>query len=553
MLLIAATIGTVPVMAQHEVDCFNSITEDFPAETTTTLYSGTPYRLEGCIHVPAGATLVIQAGAIIMGEKASNGTLIVEKGAQLISQGTAMNPVVFTSDQDTPWRQPGDWGGVAVAGYAKNNQSNSITLSANRTCSFTGGGTDNSDNSGVFKYMRIEFPRYGLSMVSVGNGTEFHDVEVLYASENSLELYGGTVEFKHFVSYNAKRSDILATHGNLSKGQYILGMRLDQNAYVTTGDLSHGIVFANNDDAMSSYASSTGADNNHPVFSNVTLIGPAYCGEMSVNANFKNGVLYHHNTEGGVYNSIVAGWPVGFRMEDYAVDNANINFTLNFAENTFYNNYTDYATATSWTGTCAGSLANWMNGSGSTPCKQRNNQFGAAEVGLSTSICDDLCDSYPVLPLNTSAENFELTEPQYSVADLDDDFFDEATFRGAFDDATDWVSGWGLFCGQTVYCPELRMGRTTGIGKATLAANNLTVSPNPASNIFYAMFNTDAGGSVTITVSNSMGQIVRTATSDVHKGSQRIAVNVDGLSGGIYIVSVAQQGGEIGRTRFVVK
>lgn len=552
-LLIAATIGASSAMAT-EVECFTSITENFPGNTTTTLYAGTPYRLEGCIHIPSGSTLIIQAGAIIMGQKSSDGTLIVDRGAQLISQGTAMNPVVFTSDQTVGTRQPGDWGGIAVLGKAKNNQSNSITLTSNRDCSITGGGTDNSDNSGVFKYMRIEYPRYGLSMVSVGNGTEFHDVEVLFASENSLELYGGTVDFKNFVSYNAERADILATHGNISKGQYILGLRLDGNAYVTTGDFSNGIVFANNDDAVNNYVSSTGAANNHPVFSNVTLIGPAYCGATGLSSNFKNGVLFHHNTEGGVYNSIIAGWPTGFRIEDYAVDNADINYTVNFATNTFFNNGTDYASATAWPGNCLPTLTDWITGTFSFSCMQANNQFAPAEIGLSSTICGNLCTTPPTLILNPNAAGYEMSAPDYTApTEITDAFFDAASYRGAFDTSTNWTSGWARFCGNTDYCPEQRMGNTTGINAVMSDNDGLVISPNPVENITYAEFTTAQAGKVTITVTNSIGQVVRSITHDATEGRQRVAINTNGLRSGIYMVNVDQLGTATAHARIIIK
>jgi hypothetical protein len=555
-LIIASLIGTAPAMAQHEVECdFTSISSNITSNTT--LSASTLYRLEGCIHVTSGNTLTIPAGTTIMGEKASGGTLIIDRGGQLVSQGTAMNPVVFTSDQVPAWRAPNDWGGIAVLGYAKNNQSNSITLSTNRDCSVTGGGTNNSDNSGVFKYMRIEYPRYGLSMNSVGNGTEFHHVEVLNAAENSLELYGGTVNFKHFISVNAKRSDILATHGNLSKGQYILGLRLDPLAYVSTGDLSNGIVFANNNDAGSNYASSAGADDGHTVLSNVSLFGPGYCGSTSYNSNFKYGVLFYHNAGGGVYNSIITGWREGLRLEDFAKDNADINYTVNASENTYYNNLQDYNPLTVWPANCATDIDDWMLGTSPSSCRQRNNQFSPTELGLSSTICGDFCTTSPSFVLNTSASGYDLAIPHYNLAaDLSNVFFDAASYRGAFDNATDWSAGWANYCIEDIsYCPEeRRVGGTTGIKGMNIADNNgLILSPNPVHGITYAEFATEQAGQVTVTVVNSVGQVVRTLSHNATKGKQRVAVSTDGLSSGMYIINVDLSAGKAAHARVIVK
>ncbi|RYZ45900.1 MAG: T9SS type A sorting domain-containing protein [Sphingobacteriales bacterium] len=490
-----------------------------------------------------------------MGQKSSTAVLIIDRGAKLVSQGTVTNPVQFTSDQQPGYRAAGDWNGITVLGYATNNTSNSITLTNNRDCSVTGGGTNDNDNSGTYKFMRIEYPIYGLSMVSVGDGTEFHDVQVSYPSENALELYGGKVNFKNFASLNAKRYDILATHGNRSKAQFILGVRLDLSANVSTSDLSNGIVFSNNDDAAGGYASSMGAANNHPVFSNVTLIGPKYCGATSGLTNFKNGILFRNNTEGGIYNSVVAGWPNGIFMNGSStIANANSSSTIKFDYNSLYDYATSSGNSPSWTSGCETTLALWLNGSVNS-CAMQGNQIGLSVLGYSSTVCGNYCSTAPGFLLGST----DLNDPNYDATDvpeLNNVFFTSLDYRGAFDQTKDWTADWTAFCPQsTDYCPDQRRSSApTGINNLNAGnSGGLVLAPNPVSGMTYAEFATQQSGKINISVINSVGQVVRTISKDVEKGKQRIGITTDGLSAGMYLINVELNKGNTIHSRVVVK
>lgn len=123
--------------------------------TNTTWTSNNVYRLNGgFVYVTNGATLTIQPGTIIRGE--GKGALIICRGAKIIAQGTATQPIVFTSNAPAGSRQPGNWGGLVITGKATHN------LLAGDTAAAEGGiakalpsgdgrygGTDDNDNSGV--------------------------------------------------------------------------------------------------------------------------------------------------------------------------------------------------------------------------------------------------------------------------------------------------------------------------------------------------------------------------------------------------------------------
>ena len=74
------------------------------------------YMLRGDVHFTKAATLTIQAGTIILADKISNASLTFDDGAQVSMNGTAANPIVFTSNQPVQLRWNGDWKGITLAG-----------------------------------------------------------------------------------------------------------------------------------------------------------------------------------------------------------------------------------------------------------------------------------------------------------------------------------------------------------------------------------------------------------------------------------------------------
>ena len=99
--------------------------------SNTTWTTGKVYVLGARIAVTNGATLTIQPGVIVKGEvgTGANATaLIIARGANLMAEGTATQPIIFTTIADeiqpgqiaSPNLDPtmdGLWGGVIVLGY----------------------------------------------------------------------------------------------------------------------------------------------------------------------------------------------------------------------------------------------------------------------------------------------------------------------------------------------------------------------------------------------------------------------------------------------------
>ena len=209
--------------------------QEFIFKGTQTLSKGT-YLMKGWIYVGTGSVLTIEPGTVIKGDKDTQAALIVEPGGKLIAEGTKDAPIVFTSEQPKGQRKPGDWGGLIICGNAKNNQGvlNQQIEGGPRT---KHGGNDDADNSGILRYVRVEFAGYpfqkdkeinGITFGSVGSGTTIDHLQVSYSNDDSYEWFGGNVNCKYLVAYNGWDDEFDTDNGFSGKVQYCLSIRESQ-------------------------------------------------------------------------------------------------------------------------------------------------------------------------------------------------------------------------------------------------------------------------------------------------------------------------------------
>lgn len=199
--------------------------------TNTTWETGKIYILSGRIAVTPGNTLTIQPGVIVKGEvgTGSNATaLVVARGAKINAVGTASSPIIFTTVADeikpgqiiSPNLEPnlsGLWGGVIILGKAKGSFAGDVTeiqIEGIPPSDTNGlyGGTDDTDNSGVLKYISIRHGGAnigegneinGLTLGGVGSGTVIENVEVVANQDDGIEWFGGAVSVKNALVWNA--------------------------------------------------------------------------------------------------------------------------------------------------------------------------------------------------------------------------------------------------------------------------------------------------------------------------------------------------------------
>jgi hypothetical protein len=110
-----------------------------------TFTSDKVWLLQGFVYVEDGATLNIQPGTVIKGDKNSKGTLIIKRGAKINAAGTNAQPIVFTSNQPAGSRDYGDWGGIVLCGRANNNQPGGEAIIEGGPDAYYGGGNSPND------------------------------------------------------------------------------------------------------------------------------------------------------------------------------------------------------------------------------------------------------------------------------------------------------------------------------------------------------------------------------------------------------------------------
>ena len=309
--------------------------------TTNTTWSGI-VKLENKIYVKNGATLTIAPGTIIRGDKTTQGTLIITKGAKINASGTKENPIVFTSNQAVGSRAEGDWGGVILLGKAINNQpgSKANIEGINPSVDTEFGGTDDTDSSGILKFVRIEFAGIalqpnkevnGLTFGSVGSKTAVDYVQVSFSGDDSFEWFGGTVDCKHLIAYRGLDDDFDTDFGYRGRVQFGLIVR-DADMSDAAGD-SNG--FESDNDATGSNAKPLTA----AVFSNITMVGPKGDGTITLpqGEKFEKAFRIRRNSSISVFNTIVTGWEKGLSIEGSSTEDNITGDTMSFENNTFVN------------------------------------------------------------------------------------------------------------------------------------------------------------------------------------------------------------------------
>jgi len=288
-----------------------------------TLTADTNWMLEGNVIIPDGVTLTIEAGTTVYGDTNTKGTLVVRQGAQLIANGTADSPIVFTSPAPEP--QAGDWGGVVILGRAP------ITVGGGETTAsiegFTTdeiyGGNDPADSSGSLQYVRIEFSGIeispdneinGLTMGGVGNGTTISHVMVRATLDDCFEWFGGTVDGDHLVCYRNGDDGFDMDEGYNGNLQFLF-LQADPDI----ADSANGFE----SDSKTSVADDDTA-HTQPTIYNVTL-----CGQNGDQAKQQYGMLLREKFAGKIFNAIITGYEAGIDIRDTPqVGLTNLDLTL---------------------------------------------------------------------------------------------------------------------------------------------------------------------------------------------------------------------------------
>lgn len=190
----------------------------------TKLSKRNTYQLVGVVYVTNNATLTIEPGTVIRGDDKTCGTLVITNGAKINAEGLETDPIVFTSNKEVTERRPGDWGGIIILGKAPINTIGGIHILPFDLEPMLNhyGGQDVEDNSGILKYVRIEYSGRklsaakelnGLSLAGVGRKTILSNIQISYSNDDSFESYGGDLIMNNLISYRTTDDDFDFTQG----------------------------------------------------------------------------------------------------------------------------------------------------------------------------------------------------------------------------------------------------------------------------------------------------------------------------------------------------
>jgi hypothetical protein len=449
------TLFEVTVTSKEIVEISGDIT------STVNWANDKVYRLNGFVRVQDGGRLNIEEGTVIIGDRESKGTLIVQMGGKIYAEGTAENPIVMTSERPVGFREPGDWGGLVICGKAPNNTGGVAELEGGYGAFH--GGDDPNDNSGVIRYVRLEYAGVPinpneevntLTMGSVGNGTVIEYVQASYGLDDAFEWFGGTVDGRYLIAFKGLDDDFDVDLGYSGRVQYGLGVRSAMGADQSG---SNGFEVDNNGAGSAATPFTSG------VFANMTILGPKDNRERPISLQFQHAAQLRRNSRISIYNSVMTGYPAGLYIDDDKAGSGQAFLDDHLQIRNVY-----LAGVEHWGGNGYGSAGDVFTGAPANGVQHPNNPRGAAlkvhtnfPGGLSAmtekfnteSYNNRLIDKYQDLGIDPSA--FELGEPKFTpnagsillnTARWDntpkaDDFFDKVDFVGAFG-TQDWTSGW---------------------------------------------------------------------------------------------------------------
>ena len=370
-----------------EISTGTTLTGNITANATLT--SGSSYKLSGGLHVKAGNTLTIEPGVTVVAvDDDAPDYILIEQGAKIDAQGTASNPIVMTSEL----KKSGAWGGIHICGRAHTNAGEGV-LSEIGNAPY--GGSDDSDNSGTLRYIRLEYTGFaldeeheanGISFYGVGNGTTVEYVQAYKGSDDGFEFFGGSVNVKHMVVTDCTDDSFDWTEGWNGRGQFLVAYQSGEEECDCLMECDNN---GNNFDATPVA---------HPILSNLTLVGDN-------SANNTRGIRLRAGTQAEIYNSIITGKAKCITLETEQTEQALLSGTSKLQH------------------IAMSSDLNSENGIYTA-------EMFAAATGNSTDYVNALANDY-VGTLSGGVTP-------------DDPFFTRVDYKGAVSASDDWTSGWTL-------------------------------------------------------------------------------------------------------------
>ena len=411
----AMAMTTASGMASGYVVLMGDITSD------RLLTADKNYLLKGAVFVQSGATLTIEPGTTIYGEGSPVvGTLIIAQGGKIIANGRADKPIVFTSDKPEGQRDRGQWGGLIINGRAPVNTGATAEGEGNTG---TYGGNDPNDNSGILRYVRVEFAGIefspdnelnGIAFQGVGAGTTVEYIQVHYNQDDGIEFFGGTVNAKYLYCSGIRDDSFDWTDGWTGKGQFWVAQQ-------------HGDAADNGFEADNEGDNNEATPRSNPTIYNVTLIGDPNGPESDT------GLLLREGTAATLRNFIVMGFNMGgVDVDQSSTFNQANSGELSLQNTIFFDNKVG--------GSTEGVAGNF---------ETDDDGFDEGAWATTASFNNAQTDPMLMAPYSQTSPDFtpEANSPAVDgtvpvVSPPDDGFFTPVNFIGGVDPDNNWLAGW---------------------------------------------------------------------------------------------------------------
>ncbi|MGB3799554.1 MAG: T9SS type A sorting domain-containing protein [Lewinella sp.] len=539
------------------------------AEQDYTWTSNNTYILDGLVYVESGATLTIEAGTVIKaygdGEITTSdnaSALIVARGAQIFANGTADEPIIFTSsldDLEDPMDltntdgsiRKGLWGGIIILGAAPitfSAATNGIEgIAANETRA-NYGGDDADDNSGVLTYVSIRHGGFaldgdneinGLTLGGVGSGTTIDYVEVFANLDDGIEWFGGTVRVNHAAVSYCSDDGMDYDTGWRGGGQYWFVLQAPNEVLGTGRAGEHDGAIP---DGQSPFS--------QPSIYNATYIGigndaSTDTGDASDPAPY--GIVFRDNAGGYYYNSIFTdfnGAAVAIEQRDDATPDSYdrlIAGDLAFRNNIFYNFGAGADSSDLFIAVDQNDAK--IEGAATDTVASRfmaaNNMIINPNLNSEDEDRDDIGGNIDPRP---SPFGFAATGAPAPIMG-----FDTVAYYGAFApgngmDSMSWLTGWTALDEMMIVISDF----TNGVGQ--IVENGFLLDapvPNPASQMTRISFELPSAARVSLTVMDIYGRPVTRVVNDYAAGPQSENIDVSRLASGTYFVILDAPGSRL--------
>lgn len=369
-----------------------------------------------------GPTFTIAPNTVLFGEPGTTfpSMLLITRSAKIMANGTAANPIVFTSSQPAGTRAFGDWGGIVINGRSQVNtvdpqgEGNSGTYGMNPPVL--------NDNSGVLRYVRVEFAGKqfsslnelnGIAFQGVGSGTTVEFIQCHRCADDAMEFFGGTVNVKNVVITGPDDDGFDWTGGWTGRAQFVVIQQYT--------DTDRGIEADNND------AANDALPRSKPVLANFTV--------MSTLTGSGFGMMLKEGTAGLFHHFLVTDVNTasqGLRVQHAATLNnaysdeptyAALSGELQFFNSFFFNttNFDASAVSADFPTNAAGFAADHPAGGIETAVDPQMDAFNPAAVNGPNWI--------PANIANLDGLTFSSADP----------FFTATDYAGAFTTGNDWI------------------------------------------------------------------------------------------------------------------